>query len=313
MAASVTTLKKKGFLYDLNRYKVLFLMILPVIIAIILFSYLPMVGVYYAFTNFNFEGGLFGSPFVGFKNFEFLFASGTLAKITMNTVLYNIAFKIFGSVADIVLAIMLAEITGRIFKKVTQGMMLLPHFISYVLVSTFAYNLLSIDTGLINSILKGFGFEPYSFYSDPSVWKYIFVIVNVWKGTGYGSIVYLATIMNISSEYYESAKIDGANIFQQIWHITLPMIKPVFILLQLFSIGGILRGQFDMFFQLVGTNSLLRDATDIIDTYVFRCLTADFDIGMGTAAGLYQSFFGFLLVIVSNALVKKYNPEYALY
>ena len=306
---------KKGnsFFQDLYKHKVLLLMITPVLIMIFIFSYLPMVGIYYAFTNYNFQGGLFGSPFVGFKNFDFLFASGTLLKITANTVLYNIAFMITGSIISITMAIMLAEITSKAFKKVSQSLMLLPHFISYVLVSAFIYNLFNMDNGIINSMLTSVGLKPYAFYSEPSVWKYIFVFVNIWKGAGFSSIVYLATIMGISTEYYEAAKIDGANIFQQIWHVTLPMIKPMFILLQLFSIGSILSGQFDMFFQLVGGNPLLRDATDIIDTYVYRALTVSFDLGMGTAAGLYQSFFGFLLVMSSNYAVKKLNPEYALF
>ncbi len=288
-------------------------MITPVMAYFVLFSYIPMVGIYYAFTRYNMQGGLFGSPFVGLKNFEFLFTSGTIAKITANTVLYNLAFILIGSLVEITVAIMLAEITNKVFKKTAQSMLLLPHFISYVLVAVFAYNLLNVDNGVINSLLQKWGMDPYPFYSEPSAWKYIFVIVNVWKGTGYGSVVYLAAIMGISEEYYEAAKIDGATVFQQIRRITLPLLKPTFIILFLFSLGRIMKGQFDMFFQLVGRNSLLMDATDIIDTYVYRSLTQNFDIGMGTAAGLYQSVFGFFLVMLTNAIVKKVNPDYALF
>ena len=288
-------------------------MIAPVLVYFIIFSYLPMVGVYNAFTNYNMEGGLFRSPFIGFKNFEFLFTSGILFKITKNTILYNLAFMFFGSCFEIMTAIMLTEIASKPFKKVSQSFMLLPHFISFVLVAVFAYNLLNVDNGIINTIRKDLGFEPYSFYSEPSAWKYILVFVDIWKGTGYGSIVYMAAIMGIGNEYYEAAKIDGATIFQQIWYITLPLIRPTFVLLFLFKIGKILNGNFGMFYQLVGNNGLLLDATDIIDTFVYRSLTANFDIGMGTAAGLYQSFFGFLLVMCSNYFVRKVNPDYALF
>lgn len=305
--------RNNGFFYEFNKNKVLFLMIAPVLIFFILFSYLPMVGIYYAFTNYDIKGGLFGSPFIGFKNFEFLFTSGTLVKITANTILYNLAFILIGNFFEIATAIMLAEISGRVFKKFSQAFLLLPHFISFVLVSVFAYNILNVDSGIINTMLKNFGMEPYSFYSNPAAWKYILVFVNIWKGTGYGSIVYLATIMGISNDYYEAAEIDGATVFQKIRNITLPLLKPTFVLLLLFSLGRILRGQFDMFYQLTGNNGILRDATDIIDTYVYRSLTVNFDIGMGTAAGLYQSFFGFFLVLFSNYLVKKLNPDYALF
>lgn len=301
------------FVREFGKNKVLFLMIAPVFIYFIIFSYLPMVGVYYAFTNYNMKGGLFGSPFIGFKNFEFLFTSGTLLKITANTILYNLAFILTGNFAEIAMAIMLAEISSKVFKRISQTILLLPCFISFVLVAVFAYNILNVDNGVINTALTGLGLKPYSFYSEPSTWKYIFIFVNIWKGGGYGTIVYLAAIMNISNDYYEASKIDGATVFQQIRHITLPLLKPTFVLLLLFSLGGILRGQFDMFYQLVGNNGMLRDATDIIDTYVYRALTANFDLGMGTAAGLYQSFFGFFLVMLSNYAVKKLNPDYALF
>lgn len=308
-----TTIKSNGFIQEFTKNKVLFLMITPVLIYFIVFSYLPMVGVYYAFTNFDIQGGLFGSPFIGLKNFEFLFSSGTLLKITANTILYNLAFIFIGSAVEIVVAIMLAEISNKTFKKLSQGFLLLPHFISYVLVAVFVYNILNVDNGIVNSMLASFGLEKYSFYSEPSVWKYIMVIVNIWKGTGYGSIIYLAAIMGISNDYYEAARIDGATVFQQIKNITLPLLKPTFVLLLLFSLGRIMRGQFDMFYQLTGNNGILRDATEIIDTFVFRALTTNFDIGMGTAAGLYQSFFGFILVMFTNYVVKKLNPDYALF
>lgn len=181
-----------------------------------------------------------------------------------------------------------------------------------MLVGAFVYNLFS-DLGVVNSVLKQIGLHPYDFYLHTAPWKFIIVFFNIWKGLGYGTVIYLAAIMAISDEYYEAAKIDGATIFQQIRNITLPLLKPTFILLILFSLGGIMKGQFDLFYQIIGSNGMLYDATDIIDTYVFRSLTVNFDIGMGTAAGLYQSFFGFALIMIVNFIIRKTNKDYSLF
>lgn len=306
-------MQKKGFISELNKNKVLFLMILPCLIYFVIFSYLPMVGVYYAFTKFDFNGGLFGSEFIGFKNFEFLFKSGTLGLITRNTILYNLAFIFFGTVLEIICAIFLSEIGSPWFKKISQSAMFLPHFISMVLVGVFVYNLFNVDYGVVNSFMKSIGMEPYSFYTEPGPWKYIIVSFKLWKSVGYGTVVYLAAIMGISDEYYEAATIDGANIFQQVWNITLPLLKPTIIILTLLSLGHILNGQFNLFYQIIGNNGLLYEATDIIDTYVYRSLAVNFDIGMGTAAGLFQSFFGFALIMVVNFIVKKIQPDYSIF
>ncbi|ULO10219.1 sugar ABC transporter permease [Paenibacillus sp. 19GGS1-52] len=303
---------KSGILRELNRNKVLFLMIAPTLLFFIIFSYIPMVGVYYAFTKFDFDGGLFGSEFIGLKNFEFLYKSGILWNLTKNTVLYNLAFILLGNIMQIICAIFLAQLSSKFFKKTAQSLMFLPYFLSWVLVGAFVFNLFS-DLGVVNTMLKQFGLQPYDFYLQTAPWKYIIVFFNIWKGIGYGTVIYLAAIMSISDEYYEAAKIDGANIFQQIRRITMPLLMPTFILLILFSLGGILKGQFDLFYQIIGNNGMLYDATDIIDTYVFRSLTVNFDIGMGTAAGLYQSFFGFALIMLVNYVIKKTREEYALF
>ena len=302
----------RRLLNESKKNKTLFLMIAPTLLFFIIFCYFPMVGVYYAFTNFNFDGGLFGSEFVGIKNFEFLYKSGILGILPENTVVYNLAFLVIGNIMQIITAIFLAQLTSKFFKKTAQTLMFLPYFLSWVLVGAFVFNLFS-DLGVINSMLKQFGLQPYDFYLNSAPWKYIIVFFNVWKGIGYGTVIYLAAIMAISDELYEAAKIDGANIFQQIRRITLPLLKPTFILLILFSLGGILKGQFDLFYQIIGNNGLLYDATDIIDTYVFRSLMVNFDIGMGTAAGLYQSFFGFVLIMTVNYVIKKTREEYALF
>lgn len=303
----------KGFWAELSRNKIMFLMVAPALLFFIVFSYIPMVGVYLAFTKFSFDGGIFGSPFIGMENFKFLYQSGTLWNLTKNTVLYNLAFIFIGNFLQLVCAIFLSQIGNKYFKKATQSIMFLPFFISWVLVGAFVFNLFNSDTGVINTLLKQLGMQPYDFYLNTAPWKYIIVFFSVWKGLGYGTVIYLASIMSISDEYYEAAEIDGANIFQQIRSITIPLLTPTFILLIIFSLGGILKGQFDLFYQIIGSNGMLYDATDIIDTYVYRSLAVNFDIGMGTAAGLYQSFFGFLLVILVNFIVKKFREDYALF
>jgi putative aldouronate transport system permease protein len=272
-----------------------------------------MGGVYLAFTKYNYVDGIFGSPFVGMDNFRFLYISGNLFNITKNTVLYNIAFLLTGNLCQIAVAIFISEIPGRLFKKVSQSLMFLPYFVSFVLVGLVVYNILNYETGLLNTILKSLNFEPIDVYGNVGAWKYILVLFNIWKGIGYGSVIYLAAIMGIDREMYEAATIDSANIFQQIRYITLPMLKPTFIVLVLLQLGNILRGQFELFYQIIGSNGTLYKATDIIDTYVFRALVNSFDIGMGTAVGLYQSFFGFVLIMTVNTIVKKVSPDYALF
>lgn len=299
-------------LREWRKNKLLFLMILPAILWFFIFSYLPMTGVYLAFTKFNFVDGLFRSPFVGFKNFEFLFFSGTMGRLIANTVLYNIAFIFVGNAFQLSSAIILSEIPGRLFRKTSQSLMFLPYFISYVLVGAFAYNLLNYN-GVINSLIQALGGERISFYTTPGIWKYIIVAFNTWKGLGYGMIVYLAAITGIDPEYFEAAKIFGASILQQIRYITLPLLKPMFMFMLLFSLGGIMKGQFDLFFNLVGSNGLLYNATDVIDTYVYRALTVNFDMGMGSAAGLFQSAFGLVMVLSVNFIVRKIQPDYALF
>ncbi len=306
-------MQKRGFLYELKKNKVLFLMIMPVVIYFIVFCYFPMAGSYIAFTRFDLVKGIFKSPFVGFENFKYLVGSGTLTKITFNTVAYNIVFIILGSFTQIAAAIFLSEVPGRIFKKASQSIMFLPYFVSYVLIGVFVYQIFNYEYGSMNNILKSMGFEPYDAFSNVGLWKYVIIFFYLWKGLGYGMVIYLAAIMNINSEYYEAAEIDGADIFQQIRYITLPLIKSTFVILLLFSIGSILKGQLDLFYQITGNNGTLFDSTQVIDTYVFRSLISYVDYGLVSAAGLYQSFFGFVLVLVSNYFVKRIDEEYALF
>lgn len=303
----------QSFTHELWKNKVLFLMLSPTILYFIVFHYIPMPGSYIAFVDYNVNKGIFGSRFVGLKNFQFLIQNGDLWNITKNTLLYNLVFLILGNITQIAFAVMLSEIGNKSFKRISQSVILLPHFISMVIVGVFAYNFFNYDYGFVNTILTSLGFERYEFYSDPGIWKYIIVFFKIWSGTGYGMIVYLSAITGINTEIYESAYIDGANRWKRICYITLPMLKPTFVLLLLFGMGGMLRGSFDLFYNLIGNNSVLYPQTDIIDTYVFRSLVGQFNFQMGAAVGFYQSIFGLILVLTVNKIVRKIEPDYALF
>lgn len=306
--------KPKSRFSKLKNSKTLLLMCMPAIIFFFIFSYIPMPGLYIAFVDYRYDLGIFKSPFVGLNNFKFLIMSGDLWRLTRNTVLYNVAFILCGSIVQIAIAILLNEIAAQKYRKVTQTIMLFPNFISYVLVGLIAYNFLNYDYGVINQLLKSLKAEPIDFYSNADLWPIIIVLTNIWKGAGYGSVIYFATITNIDPEIVESALIDGASTFQKIRYIILPLLKPTFVILLLFSLGGILRGDFGLFYNLVGSNnSILFEKTDIIETFVFRSLMNNFNFSLASAVSFYQSVFGFFIVTFANWLIKKIEPEYALF
>lgn len=294
--------------------KVLMLMCLPAVLFFIIFSYCPMPGIYIAFTNYNFRDGIFGSPFVGFKNFEFLLKSGQLWLLTRNTIFYNLSFILLGNLLQIMLAIMVNEIRCNWFKKVSQTIMFLPYFISAVLIGVLAFNILNYDTGALNTLIRETGGNPVKIYSMAGIWPFVIILCNIWQQTGYGSIVYFASICGIDSQIVEAAEVDGATSWQRIRYIILPSLKPTFIILMLFALGGIMKGNFGLFYNLIGpANSQLFPATDIIETFVFRTMMNQNNFATSSAVGLYQSLFGFMLVMFSNWVVKKIDPDYALF
>ncbi len=305
--------KEHGFLKELRKNWVLFLLLLPAILFFAVNSYLPMAGVYFAFEKFNFRDGLWTSPFVMFDNFEYIWKAD-LFKLVKNTVLYNFVFIVLGHIFKIFTAILISQLTHKMFKRVSQTMIFMPHFVSYVLLNVIVYNLLTYETGAINTFLTSIGLDRIDFYNTAGYWPFILVFFDLWKGVGYGSVVYLAAILGIDRTFYEAAEVDGANIFQQIRYITLPLLKPTFIILILFSLGNIMRGHFDLFYQTVGNNGLLYNVTDIFDTYVYRLTMSNaLNNGLGTAAGLFQSMFGFITILLTNYIVKRKNEEYALF
>jgi len=296
-----------------HSYSVFYAMVLPAFAVLFAFSYIPLFGIIVAFKDYNYRDGIWGSPWSGMKNFQFLFRSGKLGLLINNTLLYNIIFIIMGMVFAVLLAILVSEVRSKWFKKIAQSATFLPNFMSWVIISTIFYNMVHPRLGVINTLMKALGEAPVDVYTKTGIWYWLLPVLRIWKTAGFGSIIYFAAIMGIDQECYESAKLDGANVFQEIWHITLPMLKPTIVIVTLLNLGGILRGDFDMFYQIIGNNGLLFKSTDIIDTYVFRTLMRTNDIGMSSAAGFFQSLFCFVFILIVNLLVKRIEPDYALF
>ena len=307
------TTKKRSFWQNLWKYRVLTIMCLPAMLFFFMFNYMPLPGVYVAFVKYNYRDGIFGSKFVGLKNFEFLMDSGKLFELTKNTILYNFAFILLGNLLAVIVAILLNEMRSKWFKKVSQTMMFLPYFISQVLVGVLVYNLLNYDTGFVNTVLTNMGLERWQPYADPNCWPVLLVIIYLWQQTGYNSVVYFAAIMGIDAETIEAARVDGANAFQKIRYIILPSLKPTIVILLLFALGGIVKGNFGLFYNIIGTNSLLYGTTDIIETFVYRATMTDFNFMTASAVGSYQSIVGFVIVMTVNYIVKKIEPDYSLF
>lgn len=309
----VDVIKNPSFFKDIKKNIWLYLLILPCILFIILFKYIPMGGIAIAFQDFNPLKGLFGSEFIGLDNFKYFFRGSQWLQITFNTLWLNVLFIVTGTVASVAIAVMITELGKNAFIKVSQSVMIFPNFISWAVVAMFAQAFIGSDGGYINQLIEFFHGTPISFYSEPDVWPAIFVIIRIWKGAGYGAIIYMAAIVGIDTSVYEAAKIDGASRMQCIFRITLPLLKDTIILLTILNVGSIFYGDFGMIYTLVGDNSILFPTTDVIDTYVFRSIRTSGSMGMSAAVGLYQSLIGFILVIVTNKIAKKFSPESAIF
>lgn len=300
-------------LNNIVKHKTLLLMAAPAILVTLLLSYIPMSGIIVAFKRLNYRDGIFGSPGAGFDNFRFFIISGRALQVTINTLIFNLIFIAVVTISAVLVAILISEMSGKYFKKICQSFMFLPFFISWVVVNAFMYNIFNVDTGIINSFLTSMGGEPINIYAEPWYWYIIMPLLRVWKFTGYNSVIYLAAIMAIDGEYLEAATIDGAGRFKKIYYIILPLLKPTVIMMLLLSLGGILRGDFDMFYNVIGQNSMIFSKIDIIDTFVFRSLVSGSDVGMSSAAALFQSVICFAFITITNAIVRKNNKENALF
>ncbi len=304
------TLKDVGI--ELYKNKFLYAMAAPAIIWVIIFCYLPMVGVIIAFKDFNMMDGIFGSKWVGFENFKFLFNYKDIGQITFNTLYLNILFLVSGTATSVILAIMFTEIKNKFFNRLSQSVAILPHFVSWAVVSMFLIGFLT-NNGMINQLITTLGGKPIDFYADPRPWRIVLVILKIWQGAGFGSVVYVAAITGFDTSLYEAARIDGANKFQQITRLTLPMLKPTIILLTIMGVGGIFKGDFGMIYALVGDNSMLYPTIDVIDTFSYRALRQLNDLGMSTATSLFQSVVGMVMVVGVNAIARKVEAEAAIF
>lgn len=303
--------KNKSFLKSWQ----LLVMLLPGSIILIINNYLPMLGVIIAFQKMNYRAGLFGGEWVGLKNFEFFLKTSYAPIIIRNTILYNLAFIVLGTIIAVFFAIALNEITRKRVKKIYQSAMFLPYFMSWIVVSYVGYALLGTQFGFINTgILKPLGLNPISFYTEAKYWPAILVIANLWKYGGYNTVIYLAAVAGLNAEYYEAAAIDGASKWKQITQITIPLLSPIIIIMVLLSLGRIFNADFGLFYMLPMNSGPLFPVTNVIDTYVYRAMSSGIgDFSMAAAAGLFQSVVGLIFILSSNLLVKKIDAEKALF
>jgi putative aldouronate transport system permease protein len=296
---------------EIRKTVPLFLMMLPGLVYLFCNNYLPMFGILIAFKKVNFSIGILQSPWVGFQNFEFLFKTKDAWTMIRNTVCYNVVFITLGLVISVTIAIMMAEISSRKIAKVIQPIICFPSMVSAVILSFLVYGFLSNTYGFLNTtVLKD---SPINWYASAQYWPFILTIVHFWQSSGQSSIIYMASIGGIDKGLYESARLDGANKMQQIWNITLPMLRPMIILMTLMSIGRIFNSDFGLFYQVPLGQGLLTSTTQTIDTYVYRALMELNNVGMSSAASVFQAIIGFLLVVVSNAIVRKVDNENALF
>jgi len=305
---------KPSFFATVKKYWIFYVMMLPAAALLFVNNYIPMAGVLIAFKNINYTKGILASPWIGFDNFKYLFSSDAAWVITRNTIGYNIVFIILNLVIAVAFAIMFNEMRSKFLSKFHQSTMFLPFFLSWVVVSYLVYAFLGVEHGYLNTVLlPKLGIDPIEWYSQPVYWLVILPIVSTWKGIGYYTVIYMAAIIGIDNEYYEAALIDGANKWQQIRSITLPLIAPVMITMTLLQIGRIFYADFGLFFQVTRNAGALYPSTQVIDTYVYQTFLSMGDIGMSSAAGLYQSVVGFVTVFLSNLIVRRFSKENALF
>lgn len=291
-----------------------YLMLFPALLYFFINNYMPMYGITIAFRKLDYKLGILKSPFNGLENFKFLFASGNLGPVVRNTLLYNLAFMVIGTVFPITVAILFNEIRNKWVKKSYQTLLLVPYLMSMVIVSYLVFAFLSADTGFINkSILEPMTGETISFYQEKKYWPFILVFVSQWKGIGFSMVLYLSAILGISTEYYEAARVDGATKWQQIRYVTLPFLKPMVITMTILSISKICMSDFGLFYQVPKNSGTLYSVTQTIDTYVYNALMNQNNIAMSSAASVLQAIIGFILVIVCNTVIRKVSRENAIF
>ena len=292
----------------------LYIMALPTIVWLIMFCYLPMSGLVLAFEKYNVKDGIFGSQFVGLKNFEYLFTTTDAFIITRNTVLYNLVFIALNLLLSVLIALLLNEIRSKRVGKTYQTIYMMPYFLSWAVVSILLTAFLDYNNGFVNKILQLMGESGKTdWYKVKKIWPFLLVFINAWKNVGYQAVLFIAVISGIPNDYYEAAVLDGATRFQQALYITIPHLRMIIAITLIMSVGNIFRGDFGLFYTVTKNTGALYSVTDVIDTYIYRGLTNSGNVGMTAAAGLYQSVVGFVAIMVANKVVTKVDPDSAMF
>lgn len=305
-------MKKKSIWRDVASWQLLLLCI-PAIVCYILFHYLPLIsGVILPFKDYVFRDGIFGSEWCGLDNFKFLFKASAITRSIRNTVFYSILFAIVDPIVNISFALLFFELKSRKALKIYQTTIILPNFMSMVVVGYITYAILSPSSGLLNIVLEYFGYTSVNVYREPSRWPFILTLVNGWKGVGMGSMLYFATLVGIDPTLYEAAKIDGANRWQQTWYVSLRHLVPMVCIFTILNIGGLFSGSFDLFYNIPRNVTALYETTDILNTYIVRMLQEG-TYTQGIAIGFLQSLIGMILTVTANGIVRKISPENAMF
>ncbi len=295
-----------------NKVKALSLMALPSILLFFVFNYTPMFGMILAFKDYKYDKGILGSPWAGMKNFKFFFESMYAWRVTRNTIVHNMVFIFVTLVLAVIVALILYEITQKHLIKFYQTVMFTPYFLSMSVVAFVAYAFFNADMGVLNNLLESMGKESVLWYSDPNKWIFIMPIIYVWKNVGYYVIIYYAGLMGIDNSYFEAAEIDGATKLQQIRYITLPLLSSIIIVMVILQVGRIFYSDFGQFYLVPRDSGSLYSVVDVIDTYIYRALRVTGDVGVSSAVGVYQSVVGFILVMVTNFIVRKIDADSAI-
>lgn len=300
----------KDFLHNTWKHRAHVIMALPVFLILFFIMYVPMAGLVMAFKDFDYTKGIWGSPWNGIENFKFLLASkATFVSMTKNTLIYYVIFTALGTFLNVTLAIAIDQFVFKKVAKTMQTLMIIPVFISYAAVQFIVYAFISTDTGMINHALD----TPIRFYSTASWWPLILTIVKIWNSVGYGSVLYMSVLAGIDTELYEAAEIDGANKWQQIWHITIPSLIPMITVMLLLSVGSIMKSDTGLFYQVTRNSGVLYPTTQVIDSYVLNAIFRNSNFGFTAATSFFQSVVGLLMMLFANGMVRKIAPDNALF
>lgn len=287
---------------------------LPALAYLFVFNYLPLAGSVLAFKDYRYDKGIFGSDWIGWENFEFLLGSNDIWRMTRNSLGYGVLFIIFNTLFALILALLMYELTNKLTLKFVQTSVILPNFLSWIMISFVVYIFLNAQSGVVNTFLEGRGIETFDWYTKAQAWIFVIPMVSAWKNIGWMSLIYYSSLMAISSDLFEAAALDGANKFQQAIHVSVPAVTPVIATMSLISVGqSLIRQDLGLFYHVTRNSGLLYETTEVIDTYVYRATIQNGDIAMSSAAGLFQTVVGLCLVLITNAIIRKFSPESAIF